>query len=239
MFETINGISVYNATMTGTPSNLALVVMNQAQDYLCMEKAWRDLRIKQQFELDSERKLTLPEDFGCVINVYSYPGNTGIPQYWYYLNDNDIAKRYEEEVTEDDEGNFTRKFVFPTNTPISGDPWVTYSKVRPNFTAADVASETKKSFFPINIMMVTAKLIFQDYYGVPAKQDPNWIRTRVEEEIKKLEGYAYNNNVSMDKAIKDRNGSPVFIGGLTIKRGRSMRRPSPYKNSTLITGGTY
>jgi hypothetical protein len=240
VYEAIVGASVFNAARSTTPANLGLVVLNQAKDWLCMYKPWRDLRVKTQITPDSNRKVLMPDDFGCIIHVFSDPSNTGKPQYYYTLNDNDIALRYDEEVSTDaDTGAHTRYLVFPSTTYLPSNPYVVYSKVVYDYTAADVAAETKRSFFPKTIMLVVAKKIFQDYYGVPANQDPNWINNRVMEELRMLEGYAYNTNVALDMAIKDRFSNPVFIGGMPLSGNKPLQtRPSPFLPSTLWTGGT-
>ena len=235
----INAQSVYNTARTTTPSNLGLVVYNQAQDWLCMYKPWRDLRVKVQLPLDSDRKITMPDDFGCVIEVYTDPANIGKPMYFYYLNCADVAMRYTEEATQDDvTGVRTLKFCFPPTVYVPGTPYVEYSKALANITQDIVDAGTKFSFFPLNVMLVVAKKILQDYYGVAANQDPNWISLRVIEEVSQLESYAYNNNSPLDLTIKDRFGNPVFIPGMSLN-GRKPRlsSPSPFLPSTFFTGG--
>jgi hypothetical protein len=236
----INAQSVYNTARTTTPTNLGLVVYNQAQDWLCMYKPWRDLQVLTQLVLDSNRKITMPADFGCCIEVYTDPANLGKPMYWYYLNHNDIAMRYIEEVTIDAlTGVRTIKYCFASTVFIPQNPWLRYSKALSNATQAEVDAATKLSFFPINIMLVVAKKILQDYYGVAANQDPNWINNRVSEELKMFQGYAYANNVPLDMAVKDRYGNPVFIQGMGLDGGKPrLNRPTPFVPSTLFTGGT-
>ncbi len=235
----INAQSVYNTARTTTPTNLGIVVYNQAQDWLCMYKPWRDLRTTIQLVLDADRKITLPADYGCCIEVYTDPSNIGKPMYFYYLNANDVAVRYIEEVTIDGAtGIRTVKFAFPPTVFIPSNPYVVYSKVLDSVTSAD-ATGTKYSFFPINIMLVVAKKILQDYYGVAANQDPGWINARVQEELKMFEGYAYQNNNVLDLSIKDRFGNPIFIQGAALDGSRPrMNRPSPFLPSTMYSGGT-
>jgi hypothetical protein len=88
-------------------------------------------------------------------------------------------------------------------------------------------------------MLVIVKKILQDYYGVPANQDPNWINQRVQEELRIFEGYAFSNNMALDMAVKDRFGNPVFIGSTSLDGSKPrMNRPSPFLPSTLYSGGT-
>ena len=234
----MNTSAVYNASRTTTPNNLVLIVFNQAQDWLCMYKPWRDLRATVQIPLDSQRMCTLPDDFGSMIMVYTDPSNIGKPMYFYTLNDNDVARRYTDVVEQNGDGTQYRKIAFPPTTYIPSNPYIVYSKAVPSATQADVY-HGKKSFFPINVMLVVAKKIFQDYYGVAANQDPNWINLRVQEELRMFEGYAYNNNVALDMAVKDRFGNPVFIMGSSLDGSRPrLNRPSPFLPSTLFSGGT-
>jgi hypothetical protein len=236
----INAQAIYNTTRTTTPNNLGLVVFNQAQDYLCMYKPWRDLQVLTQLTLSSDRKITMPDDYGCCIEVYTDPANLGKPMYWYYLNHNDIAMRYTEEVTIDSTtGTRTIKFAFASTVYIPQNPYVRYSKVLADATQAEVNAATKKSFFPINIMLVAAKLILQDYYGVAANQEPTWIFKRLADEIKMFQAYAYANNTPLDMAVKDRYGNPVYIQGMGLDGGKPrLNRPTPFVPSTLFTGGT-
>jgi hypothetical protein len=178
----INGQSIYNTARTTTPTNLGLVVYNQAQDWLCMYKPWRDLRVVTQLVLDANRKITMPTDYGACIMVYTDPANIGKPMYQYYLNHIDVSRRYTEEVTVDGTtGVRTIKFAWPPTVFIPQNPYVVYSKVLAKATDAE-ATAGKFSFFPINTMLAVVKKIFQDYYGVPANQDPNWINQRVQED---------------------------------------------------------
>jgi hypothetical protein len=239
ILSAINGASVYNAARSTTPSALDVVLYNQAQDWLCMYKPWRDLRVKVQIPLDVDRKVLLPGDFGCMISVSCDPSNIGKPMYWYTLCDNDVSRRYDEEVTvEPFSGVKMRRLVFPPTVFLPQDPTITYSRVPPAATVDDRGS-AKFSFFPMNIMLVVAKKIMQDYYGVAANQDPKWINDRVAEELRMFEAYAYNNNVALDMAIKDRFGNPVFIPGMSLNgSGPRMSRPSPFLPSTFYSGGT-
>jgi hypothetical protein len=217
-----------------------LTVYNQAQDWLCFYKPWRDLRVVTQLTLDSYRKITMPSDYGMALFVYTDPSNIGKPMYFYTLNDNDVARRYTEEVTIDSTtGARTIKFAFPPTVFIPSNPYVVYSKVLANATQDEVTAATKLSFYPLGLMLVVAKKILQDYYGVAANQDPNWINLRVAEELRMFEGYAYNNNMTLDLAVKDRFGNPVFIQGASLDGSKPrLNRPSPFLPSTLFSGGT-
>jgi hypothetical protein len=236
----INAQAIYNTSRTTTPANLGLVVFNQAQDYLCMYKPWRDLQVLTQLALSTDRKITMPDDYGYCIEVYTDPSGLGKPMYWYYLNHHDIAMRYTEEVTYDSvTGTKTIKFAFASTVYIPENPYVRYSKVLADATQAEVDAATKKSYFPINIMLVVAKKILQDYYGVAANQDPNWINNRVAEEIKMFQAYAYANNTPLDIAVKDRYGNPVYIQGMGLDGSKPrLNRPTPFLPSTLFSGGT-
>jgi hypothetical protein len=243
----INGQSVFNASRSTTPSDLGLKVFNQTQDWLCMYKPWRDLRVTVQLTPDTAKKITMPADYGCCLFVYTDPAGIGKPMYFYTLNDNNVAMRYTEEASQDAvTGTRILKFVFPATTFLPANPYVVYSKAIPSAVLADLSPVTvdgntfyKKSFFPINIVLITAKKLFQDWYGQSANQDPNWIEKRFAEEMRIFEGYAYNNNVALDMAVKDRFGSPVFIPGTSLDGSRSrVNRPSPYVPATLWTGGT-
>jgi hypothetical protein len=236
----INGQSVYNTARTTTPSNLGLSVYNQAQDYLCMTKHWRDLRVDTQLSLDSDNAVTLPDDFGVCEYVYTDPSSIGKPMMYYYPYHADISRRYTIETTfDDDTGVRTIKFTFPEQGAISANPHVVYQKKLADATQAEVEAATKFSFFPKTLMLVTAKKMLQDYYGVPANQDPNWINGRVEEELKKFEAYAVNDNAPLDLTPHDEYGNAIFIPGFSLDgSGPRLGRTSPYLPSTLFTGGT-
>lgn len=235
----ISASSVYSVNNSSTPTNLDVIVFNQVQDWLCMYKPWRDLRVDAELVLGTDKKGTLPSDFGCMMFVYTDPSNIGKPMYFYTLNDNDVARRYTEEVTRDAlTGIVTRKLAWPPTVFLPSNPRIVYSKVLESATASD-RTGTRLSFFPINLMLVVSKKILQDYYGVPGNQDPNWINLRVQEELKSFEGYAYNNNISLDMSVKDRFGNPVFIQGGSLDGSKPrLNRPSPFLPSTLYSGGS-
>jgi hypothetical protein len=241
IYTAIVASAVYNPARTTTPGNLGLIILNQAKDWLCMYKPWRDLRVITQLALGTDRKITLPTDCGCVMFVYTDSSGIGKPMWQYTLNDNDVSRRYSEEVTQDGTtGVFTRKLVWPPTVYVPSNPYVVYSKVLDDYVTADVTTEsTKVCFFPLSIMLVVAKKLLQDYYGVAANQDPTWISNRVAEELRMFEAYAYNNNVSLDMSIKDKFGNPTFIPGMS-HNGTAPRvsRPTPFVPSTFFTGGT-
>lgn len=235
----INASSIYNTARTTTPANFDIVLYNQAQDWLCMYKPWRDLRVVAQLTLDANRAITLPSDFGEARFSYTDPAGIGKPMYFYYLNHNDVAMRYTENVTTDGTtGAKTIKFQFPPTVFIPQNPYVVYSKVLPNVTVADRTSG-KFSFFPINIMLAVVRKIRQDYYGIAGNEDPNRIDKRLEEELRMFEAYAYQSNTPLDLSIHDRFGNPVFITGMSLDGSKPrLSRPSPFLPSTFFSGGT-
>jgi uncharacterized protein YdaU (DUF1376 family) len=88
-------------------------------------------------------------------------------------------------------------------------------------------------------MLVAAKKMLQDFYGVAANQDLGWINIRCTEELNLLKAYAYNNNTALDMAVHDRFGNPTFIQGASMRGGSPRnQRPSPFVPSTVFTGGT-
>jgi len=234
ILDLIGATSIYNTARSTTPANLNLKLVNQAKDWLCTYKPWRDLQVLVQLPLGTDRKVTLPSDFGSVIEVFIDASNIGKPSWWYTLRDNDVAKRYDEEVVYDVATGFVRKFVFPPTVYIPQNPWVRYSKVVADYTGTGI----EFSFFPKNIMLLVVKKILQDYYGVNASDDPKWISMRVSEELRMLEAYAYNNNVALDMSVKDRYGNPIRISGGSLDGSRSGTNFSPYVPSTMFTGGT-
>jgi hypothetical protein len=241
IYAMINASSVYNTNRSTTPASLGLIILNQAKDWLCMYKPWRDLRVKTQIVMDSTRRITLPSDCGLVMSVFTDPAGIGKPMWWYTLYDNDVGKRYEEEVTQDAvTGVFTRKLVWPPTVYIPATPYIIYSKILSDYTASDVAAgSTKISFYPMTLMLSVAKKMLQDMYGVAANQDPNWINNRQFEELRMFEAYAYDNNMALDMSVKDRFGNPVYIPGMSLNGTQPrLSRPSPFLPSTFFSGGT-
>jgi hypothetical protein len=236
ILEMVNGQSIYNTSLDNMPSNLGLKVVNMAKDWLCMYKPWRDLLVLYQPVFDlATRIMTLPANYGQIVEVYTDPSNIGKPVWVYTLRDNDVAKRYDEITTYTAALGFTRQLQWPPTVFIPQTPWIRYSRVLDDYTGTG----TEFSFFPMGLMLVTCKKILQDFYGVPAKQDPKWIQQRVLEEIRVFGGYAYQNNVSMDPAIKDMFGNPIRILGASLDGSQQrMTSPSPFLPSTLYTGGT-
>ncbi len=232
----VNGQSIYNVNTNTAPANLGLKVINLAKDWLCMYKPWRDLLVLYQATFDpATRLMTLPPDYGQIVEVYTDPSNIGKPMWVYTLRDNDISKRYDEVSTYTIAGGHVRKLQWPPMVYIPQNPWIRYSKVLEDYTGTG----TEISFFPMMIMLVVCKKILQDFYGVPANQDPKWIQQRVMEEIRVLSGYAYENNVSMDPAIKDMFGNPIRILGASLDGSQQrMTSPSPFLPSTFYTGGS-
>lgn len=236
----INGQSVYNTARTTIPANLGLSVYNQAQDYLCMHKHWRDLRVDTQLSLDSDNAVTLPDDFGVCEYVYTDPAGIGKPAWFYHPYHSDISKRYTVVTTiNSDTGVMSRKYVFPTTGGIAANPHVVYQKKLNDATSAEVKAATKFSFFPKTLMLVVAKKMLQDYYGIPANQDPQWINMRVEEELKKWEAYAVNDNAPLDLTPHDQFGEAIYLPGYSLDGSSSFYGArSAFSNSTLFTGGT-
>lgn len=232
----INAQSMYNTASTVTPSNLGLLVYNQSKDWLCMQKAWRDLKVTTQLTLDSDNKVTMPDDFGKCIKVYDDPTATGKPQRYYYLEHPDPAKRYTEETTiNETTGVRTIKFCFVPNISIS-NPYIVYSKVLADATQTEVDEDTKYSFFPINVMLAVAKKIIMRYYGLSANQDIKQILFDIKEELDLLKDYAYNNNTPLDLTVTDSNGHPIFISGVPLDGSGIVGINSNYPNSAMPSG---
>lgn len=231
IIASIRILSVYAA------NDLSYTIFNQAKDWLCTYKPWRDLRVDAIVTLDSEKKITLPDDFGMLMFIYSDASGVGIPSRYYELNSNDISQRYTEETTFDPTTNKrTIKLAFPVSVSVPGNMHVVYSKVLPDVTVDDLE---KFSFFPLTLMLVVARKILQDYYGVPAKQDPSWIVSRVAEELRMFEAYAYENNAPLSLRPRDANGQPIYIAGMPLNGNRTpINQHSPDLPSTLWTGGT-
>jgi hypothetical protein len=236
ILEMVNGQSIYNVNTNTAPSNLGLKIINQAKDWLCMYKPWRDLLVLYQTTFDpATREMTLPADFGMIVEVYTDPSNIGKPMWVYTLRDNDVSKRYDEKTDYTAAAGFTRKLVWPPTVFIPQSPWIRYSKVLADYTGTG----TEYSFFPMSLMLITCKKFLQDFYGVPANQDPKWIMQRVMEELRLFEGYAYQSNASMDPAIKDMFGNPIRILGASLDGSQQrMTSPSPFLPSTFYTGGS-
>jgi hypothetical protein len=224
---------MFNTARTTTPTNLGLLVYNQSQDWLCMQQAWRDLAVNTQLTLDSNNKITMPDDFGRCIQVYDDPTGTGKPARYYYLGHIDPCQRYTEETTiNGTTGARTIKFCFPSNVSIS-NPYVTYSKALENATEADVTGDTKLSFFPINIMLCVAKKMLMRYYGKSANQDIKQVLFDIKEELDLLKRYAYTNNAPLDISVTDSNGNPVYITGVALDGSGYRGVNYPYSNATL------
>jgi hypothetical protein len=195
-----------------------------------MYKPWRDLHVDTIVTLDENRRVTLPDDFGMLLSVYADSSNIGIPSMYFELNSNDISKRYTEETSLDAVTNKRSfKLVFPVASVVPGNLHIVYSKVLPDVTSDD---SDKYSFFPLTLMLVVARKILQDYYGVPAKQDPSWIMSRVSEEIRMFEGYAFENNAPLSLRPHDESGQPVFLRDVSHSGNSSVgQRFSPYSNA--------
>lgn len=233
----INAQSFYNASRTTTPAAFDLQVYNQSQDWLCMYKPWRDLQVRTQLTLDDDNYATLPDNFGCCIYVYADPSSLGIPTQYYYLDHIDPAKRYTREISIDDTtGIKTIKYKFPRLSSM-GNPWIVYSRTIPNIVQSDVDDNVKYSFFPINIMLATAKKILYDYYGISGNQRPEIIFSRLNEEIKMMQAYAMDNNAPLDLTPHDGNGQPIYISGPSLDGSYTQSYKSPYPNSVILPGG--
>jgi hypothetical protein len=240
ILDVISGAAVYNTNNSATPQNFTLVLLNMAKDLIAEEKQWNDLQVRLKVTLDSEKKITLPADYGAVMDggVFVEDEGSGKPTIFFSLNSGDITTRYTIETTEDPiTGVLTRKFCFPSMTAANQNLYIVYLRVLPDYTMADV---NKVCMFPKAIMLAAAKKLMLDNFGVAGNEEPNWINLRYKEELKKLVAYTYNNNVDMDLTVHDRNGNPVFINGMAHdgSRGRLIRPSSVYP-STFQTGGVY
>jgi hypothetical protein len=237
ILDMVNGQSFFNVNTNTAPANLGLKIINMAKDWLCMYKPWRDLLVLYQATFNpATRVMTLPDDYGQIVEVYTDPSNIGKPMWVYTLRDNDVAKRYDEQGTYTPAAGFVRQLEWPPTVFIPQNPWIRYSKVLADYAGPPTV---EISFFPITVMLVVCKKFLQDFYGVPANQDPKWIQQRVMEEIRVLEGYAYQNNTSMDPAIKDMFGNPIRILGASMDGSQQrMTSPSPFLPSTFYTGGS-
>lgn len=232
----INAQSMYNTARTTTPSNFQLMVFNQAQDWLCMNRAWRDLSVTTQLSLDSDSCITMPDDFGCIAYVYCDPTAQNYPAIFFHLNHIDPGRRYTRTVTIDSTtGIRTIKFCFPQSSTL-GNPYIVYSKALDDITQADIDDDIKYSFFPINTILVVAKLIMYRYYGQSANYDYSTIMNDVNMELNSLSRYAISNNAPLDLTPHDSNGQKIYICGAAQDGSSVFNQRSIYPNSTLLLG---
>lgn len=230
--------SFFNTARISTTENLVLTVYNQTVEWICMIKPWRDLVVDASVSISTDNKITLPNDCGRVIRVYTDTSNIGMPTWDYELNNPDISRRYTEEVETDlTTGAKTRNLIFPSTTYIPVNPRLIYQKEVPVATQEEVEVGTKLAPFPMNLMVAVAKKILQDYYGATSNQDPNWINLRVQEELSMYQAYTYQNNARLNMVPKDNMGRQLYICGLTPDgEGERMMNPYPYPPSTMFTG---
>ena len=230
-----NSSTIFQTRSTNGLDDKALRLYNKAKDRLCMVRPWRDLLVTIQQAPDAQRKITLPADFGYVVSVYIDPSNIGKPMWWYSLRCNDIARRYDEEVTFDPSTGFTRKLVFPNAVVLPGIPYICYSKAIPD---SDGSNPNEISFFPQGLMLIMMKKLSLIMIGTAGNDNAAQLDKEYLEELKLFEAYAYENNTELDMSVKDRFGNPIVISGGTLDGSASrVTVPSPFLPSTLYTGG--
>jgi hypothetical protein len=191
----------------GNVTNVALDLLNRAQDYLWQYKAWGYLQKVASVTMTNSTG-SMPSGFGRLLSVYLDSNNDGIPEIQYYENHSDITRTYSMAATFVTATGYTWTITMP-NAP--GTIKVRYM---PEITAF-TGTGTEYSVFPAQLLLITAMKIHLQEIGADSN-DLQAVINAWSEEIRDFTQAIHKMNPPRGISVRDGVGQQVGISGMDI-----------------------
>lgn len=191
----------------GNVSDVALDLLNRAQDWLWQYKAWPYLAKTIQLTL-TNNAVTLPSDFGRVIDVYDDSNGDGYPDKRYFENNWDITRRYT--LTDSFATATGHSWVMTFNNPAAA-PYLKYQKLLTAFAGTG----TEYSFFPAQLIIRAAQIIHYDEKGIEGS-DYSALKQSLEDELRDYQQATVQTNSARSVPLRDNVGQIVSVEHISL-----------------------
>jgi hypothetical protein len=210
--------------------NLALDLLNRAQNWLSMYRQWDYLKKVTELTVGANHIAILPSDVNSIISIYSDIEGVGKPSIYYHLNANDIAERYELYDTFSVVTGHSWYVQFPSAVPILEPLFIAYT-----YNLADIAPTDSFTFYPSELLLRCAQKLHIEDKGLTGDSIDVALRAFHEQ----LDNFVRNSqhvNHKMDLSVKDKWGNPIKLQGYRHDGAAANGQFSSYKPSSILTG---
>lgn len=192
---------------SGNVSNVALDLLNRAQDYLWQYKAWGYLQKVASVTMTNNTG-SMPSGFGRLLSVYLDSNGDGLAEVQYYENHSDITRTYSMAATFASATGYTWTITMP-NAPST-------IKIRymPEI-AAFAGTGTEYSVFPAQLLLLTAMKIHLQEIGSDGN-DYQMIGQALADEMRDFTQAIHKMNPPRSISIRDGVGQGIGISGMTL-----------------------
>lgn len=199
----------------GGSDDLALRLINRAQEQIIQEELWHSLLVKYQITLDSNKQADPPSDIylNRIYAIMRDDDENNIAEV-YYNYKYDINYGYEFITTGDKDTGYTSKIQF--NDPPDNILYIYYQRKLDEFTG----SGTEYSWFPRNLMVAAARMIYLAPEAL-TNNDFNAAERRYRNLLKNYSKSVQNQNTSSKFESLDDYGSKIRISRFNLSGGKT------------------
>jgi hypothetical protein len=228
----------------GAVTNLDLDLLNRAHQWLQSYRNWDCLKKTVALSVADNliegvtypKSSILPIDLDTIFSVYVDNATVGMPNIYFYENDNDIAQRYTKQYLFNS-ADATKSFwliTWPSVSPLLSGPKCEYLRIVPDFTGSEA---DEYSFFPGELLLRCAQKIRIDEKGLTGDNNQALLLS-FREVLSQFERMNQANNVRPDMVPKNKWGRPIHINGYTLGGGsrRTGGATTPYVPATWFHG---
>jgi len=190
----------------GNVSDVALDLINRAQNRLVMEHEWDGLKKIAALTI-SNKTASMPADFGREIMLYVDSDGDGKPEDYLY-KDGLTNSGYRINATFTKAAGYTYTITF-YETP-SSTVYLVYMPNLTEFLAADITGAATYSFFPAEIMVKQALVIHMAESGEENNQY-QILKAELTEDIRKFQAASQYSNEDFSRELKNSLGNNVSI----------------------------
>jgi hypothetical protein len=210
-------------TSGGEVTNLTLDLLNRAQQWLCLYRAWDGLTVRTQLTL-SDKDITLPSTFsGACVAVYTDSNGDGKPDKYYY-RDGEVGSGYRAQNTFAKATGHSWKFTFfaaPASNPV-----VVFPVPLDDFAGTG----TEYSFFPTNLLLATAKKLHIEESDLVGPEYESILRAH-DELLREFEHSHQHQNIEWRMRQLDTDGNEVGNEGYDLNGGSETAFLDEYDSS--------
>ncbi len=222
-----NRLTDWLNTAGGEVPDLPLDLLNRAQQYLCLYRAWDGLVTHYSVTMSGD-SCTMPANFtGTVISVYHDSNDDGVPDMFYYRN-GPVSCGYKAVDTFDKATGHSWQLTFfttPSHTPV-----VVYPVPLDDFDG----DGDEYSFFPSNLLLATAKMLhiqdsglvgneyqavlneqqqlLRDYEQSHQYQNVEWRMRQIDQSGEEIDNDAYDLEGGTDSSVGDDYDNDYDLG---------------------------
>lgn len=201
----------------GAVGDLALDLCNRARQKIWQEADWEPLIKRVAIPYDSNKQVTLPADFGKIINIYYDPLGYGKP-IGYYYKDGDLVYGFKIDYPMDP----TTGFGAPVLTFFFAIPYTPQLTYKASLTPLTGVGK-EALFFPEELVLRAAQLCHISEAGL-GNTEYQLIEREYFKELMRYKSTVQGVDTDQRQEVKDNAGNRVRVRQLDLGGGYTMPR---------------